>query len=332
MGEPPGPAEVAVLEPQPLPAPANAMAEPHRTKYDFEDRVARLEARLQDMQPSLDRLAQLENRLSHMYVLADRDRDRLDWTLAAIEGVVAEIDIYHAARETEDYAAAYTHTEPLVSVCVATMDRSGLLVSRCIPSLLAQTYQNLEIIVVGDNCTDDTEARLAAVGDPRIIFHNLPQRGPYPRPGLDRWYVAGTYAMNHAMSLSRGDFVTHIDDDDAMVPHRIATLLAAARETRADFLWHPLMLENADGSWTRVGYGKLEQAQVGTGSLFYHRYFTRFPWDVMAYRLGEPGDWNRIRRIKQLRPRVGYVDEPLAYHHRESHGPFVPREAEQFLE
>jgi proline dehydrogenase len=100
------------------------MAEPHRTKYDFEDRVARLEARLQDMQPSLDRLAQLENRLSHMYVLADRDRDRLDWTLAAIEGVVAEIDIYHAARETEDYAAAYTHTEPLVSVCVATMDRS----------------------------------------------------------------------------------------------------------------------------------------------------------------------------------------------------------------
>jgi hypothetical protein len=32
-----------------------------------------------------------------------------------------------------------------------------------------------------------------------------------------------------------------------------------------------------------------------------------------------------------LRPRVQYIDEPLAYHHLEQHAPFVPREDERFL-
>ena len=162
---------------------------------------------------------------------------------------------------------------------------------------------------------------------------NLTERGPYPPPGLDRWRVAGTNAMNHALSLATGHFVTHLDDDDAMVPHRIETLVAAARRERADVVWHAFLAELPDGTWARRGSPELQLRQVTTGSVLYHRYFARIPWDVGAYLLGEPGDWNRLRKLKLLRPRAYYVDEPLLYHHAErSQSPFVVREGERFLE
>ncbi|MBX6374938.1 MAG: glycosyltransferase, partial [Acetobacteraceae bacterium] len=280
-----------------------------------------------------DRLATLEHRLVHVESLLELERGRLDYALGAIEGVPARIADYHAARETPEYLAAFEEEEPLVSVCIATVNRAELLVERAIRSLQAQTYSNLEIIVVGDHTTDDTEERLARLRDRRIRFVNLPERGPYPRPGRARWQVAGSNAMNHALSLCNGRFVTHLDDDDAMAADRIATLLGEARAHRADFLWHPFWTEGPDGRWRRIGDGRFQLGQITTGSIFYHRYFAAFGWDVYAYRLDEPGDWNRLRKIKMLRPRLRFVDRPLLYHYAErNQGSFVAQEGERFLE
>jgi glycosyltransferase involved in cell wall biosynthesis len=243
------------------------------------------------------------------------------------------VDAYHADRLTPAYAEAYDMAEPLVSVCIATMDRADLLVDRAVRSVLDQTYRTLQIVVVGDACRDDTGSRLEALGDGRIEFVNLPERGPYPRPGVDRWRVAGSNALNHALSLCQGQFITHLDDDDAMVPHRIETLLAAARQEPAVFLWHAIWIEDPQDTWTPVGNGRLEITQVTTSSIFYHRSFARIPWDVYAFRLGEPGDWNRLRKIKLLRPRLRYIEEPLLYHHlQRSQSAFVAREGERFLD
>jgi hypothetical protein len=296
-------------------------------------RLEALEQRAAEAQHARARLDALEHRAAVVEARLDRERDRIDWALGSLERVTAQIGPYHAYRETEEYRTAYTTIDPLVSVCVATVDRAELLLDRCIASLLAQTYRNLQIVVVGDNCTDDTMQRLAALADSRIQFVNLAERGPYPRPGTDRWCVAGSNAVNHALSLCEGHFVTHIDDDDSMEPHRIEVMLAAALENQADFLWHAFWYQLPDGSWLRLGNGRLELGQVTTGSIFYHRYFARFPWDVHAYRLGEPGDWNRLRKIRVLRPRLRYVDEPLLHHFKEGSQPdFVPRDGERFLE
>ncbi len=48
---------------------------------------------------------------------------------------------------------------PLVSVYIPTMNREGLL-SRAVESVLAQTYKNIEIIIVDDGSTDGTPALL----------------------------------------------------------------------------------------------------------------------------------------------------------------------------
>lgn len=274
-----------------------------------------------------------EHRLAHLESLLEAERGRLDYALGAIEGVTDRIAAYHAARETPEYLAAFEVEEPLVSVCIATVNRAGVLIERAIRSVQAQTYRNLQVIVVGDHTTDDTGARLAALGDPRIRFVNLPERGPYPRPGRARWLVAGTNAMNHALSLCEGHFVTHLDDDDAMTADRIATLVAEARTHRADFLWHPFWWEGPDGEWRRIGDGRIQLGQITTGSIFYHRCFASLGWDVHAYRLDEPGDWNRLRKIRLLRPRLRFVDRPLLYHYAEQRqGPFVAQDGERFLE
>jgi sugar O-acyltransferase (sialic acid O-acetyltransferase NeuD family) len=205
---------------------------------------------------------------------------------------------------------------PLVSVCVATFGRAGLLLERCLPSILEQTYEHLEVIVVGDGCTDDTGKRLARVGDPRVTFVNLPARGRYPDDAVRRWMVAGTPAMNHALDLARGDFVTHLGDDDEHQRDRLEKLVAFATAHGCDLVWHPFWWQTREG-WEVNEAREFAFAQVTTSSVLYRSWFTRVQWNIDAHRLGEPGDWNRFRRIKYLGPAMMRYPEPLLRHHRE---------------
>ena len=69
---------------------------------------------------------------------------------------------------------------PLVSVCIATHNRARLLTDRSIPSVLRQSYPNLELIVVGDGCTDRTAELIQEIIDPRLKFINRPEQETYP--------------------------------------------------------------------------------------------------------------------------------------------------------
>jgi hypothetical protein len=71
-----------------------------------------------------------------------------------------------------------------------------------------------------------------------------------------------------------------------------------------------------DGSWKLWGNRNLEKGQLGTGMVFYHNFFRRIPWEIHAYRMSEPGDWNRLRKIKHLRPNMVFVDKPLMWYYK----------------
>jgi glycosyltransferase involved in cell wall biosynthesis len=60
---------------------------------------------------------------------------------------------------------------PRISVVTATYNRSNVL-RYAIESVRAQGFQDWELIVVGDACTDDTSEVVAAFADPRIRFVN----------------------------------------------------------------------------------------------------------------------------------------------------------------
>jgi glycosyltransferase involved in cell wall biosynthesis len=205
---------------------------------------------------------------------------------------------------------------PLVSVCIATYNRPRLLVDRCLRSILAQTYKNFEVWVIGDDAAPETQHAVEQLNDARIHFHNLPQRGTYPLSPKRRWMVAGSVPMNEAMRRARGDYVTHLDDDDEFMPDRIERLVSFARATKADFLWHPFWYES-DRGWRIKSCKELVQGSVTTSSVFYRAWFKRIEWDLNAHALLEPGDWNRFRRIKYFQPSMARYPEPLTRHYRE---------------
>lgn len=211
----------------------------------------------------------------------------------------------------------FDEPEPLVSICIATYNRGALLVERSVRSALAQTYQNVEIVVVGDACTDDTAERLTAIRDPRLRFVNLPERGSYPSNPRYRWMVAGTVPMNAAMRMARGRFVTHLDDDDEHAPHRVQVLLQHIRSARADLLWHPFDYEPADGTWRTNHAWRFGYALVTTSSIFYHSAWRAVEWRLDAWQREEPGDWNRLRRIRFLGAQTRRHPEVLLKHYRE---------------
>jgi hypothetical protein len=130
-----------------------------------------------------------------------------------------------------------------------------------------------------------------------------------------------------------GEFITHLDEDDSFEPERIELLLRRIQSTRADLVFHRFWWQEPFGSWTEIGNGEFELNQVDTGSVLYHRYFARIPWDVYSYRLGEPEDWNRFRKIRLMRARTEFIPNLLTRHYRfPARGPFVAEPGEEYLE
>ena len=249
---------------------------------------------------------------------------------ATLEHFRREFDL---SRMTRQYNDAYKKKKPLVTVCITTSDRAHLLRERALTSMLRQTYRNLQVVVVGDACEDDTMRIVRGLRDRRFSFINLSMRGPYPRPGRNRHYVAGTYPANKALECVRGEFVTHIDEDDTFADDRIEILVETIQRLTADIVFHPFWWENEDGSLRVLGNGSFEFSQTGTSMVLYHRWLACIPWDVRAYLKGEPGDWNRFRKFKALGARISYVPQPLTWHWRfPERGEFVAKAGETYLD
>lgn len=119
---------------------------------------------------------------------------------------------------------------PKVSVVIATYNRSQVL-QHAIRSVLASTITDWELIIVGDACTDDTEACVASFGDARIRFVNLAanageQSGP----------------NNHGVSLARGAYVAFLNHDDMYLPDHLAACVEELDRGDADLVWTPALV------------------------------------------------------------------------------------------
>ncbi len=112
---------------------------------------------------------------------------------------------------------------PLVSVVLSTYNWSSVL-RYSIRSVLWQTYPDLELLVIGDGCTDDSEQVVASFSDARVRWHNLESN-------------SGSQAIpnNKGLELARGQYVAYQGHDDVWHPKHLATMLAHLQRQSADF-------------------------------------------------------------------------------------------------
>jgi glycosyltransferase involved in cell wall biosynthesis len=108
-----------------------------------------------------------------------------------------------------------------VSVIIPTHNRSKFL-RAAITSVLNQTYQDFELIVVDDASTDNTAETVTAFKDARIKFiHHETNKG-------------GSAARNTGILHSSGDYIAFLDDDDEWLPEKLARQLDILRSSPSE--------------------------------------------------------------------------------------------------
>lgn len=117
--------------------------------------------------------------------------------------------------------------QPLVSIILPVYNAQNHL-ARCVGSICAQTYQNIEIIILNDGSKDQSlpvceEFRQK---DPRILLVDKANSG-----------VSDT--RNLGLKLASGKYVEFVDSDDYLDPDFTERLVAAAEENEADFVIAP---------------------------------------------------------------------------------------------
>jgi glycosyltransferase involved in cell wall biosynthesis len=121
---------------------------------------------------------------------------------------------------------------PRVSVIIPTYNRAAM-VTEAVASVAAQTYRDLEILVVDDGSTDGTGAALAAWPQVRLLRHAT-RRG-----------VAA--ARNRGAAAARGEWLAFLDSDDLWLPDKLARQMAYLEERPGLFLCQ------TDETWVRRG-------------------------------------------------------------------------------
>jgi glycosyltransferase involved in cell wall biosynthesis len=217
---------------------------------------------------------------------------------------------------------------PLVSVVIPTYSRGRILVERSLASVLSQTYQNLDVVVVGDHATDETIEAIRAVDDPRVRFEDLQVRSPYPSDPEKAWQCVGSRPFNRGLELARGSWIAPHADDDEFTPDHVATLLAVATEHRLELVYGDSWMETADGTWLRLGTWPPAHGGFCAGAVLYAAPLRYMKMDEDCWRENEPNDWDLWRRMLAAGVRAGHIDEVVFRHYVEArHRPLVAASA-----
>jgi putative methyltransferase (TIGR04325 family) len=215
-------------------------------------------------------------------------------------------------RGRPDYEDAFTADRPLVSIVIPTYTNHEMLRERALPSALGQTYERIEVIVVGDEAPPETAQVVESFGDDRIRYVNRPLRGPYPDDPKQRWYVAGGPPYNDAVALAAGQWIAPLDDDDAFTPDHVERLLDFARAERAELAYAAIRQHRPGGVTDRIGSFPPTWGEFNLQACIYHAGLAEiFDLELSDWVFEEPYDWSLARRMLEAGVRCAYLDEEL---------------------
>jgi len=106
--------------------------------------------------------------------------------------------------------------QPLVSIVMPVYNTERYL-PEAVQSVLAQTFQNWELLVLSDESPGDARGIMASFDDPRIRFLEHKNGGP-------------AFTRNRGMRESRGEFIAFLDSDDVWLPEKLDKQLAVFQQ------------------------------------------------------------------------------------------------------
>jgi glycosyltransferase involved in cell wall biosynthesis len=125
--------------------------------------------------------------------------------------------------------------QPLVSVVIATYNMSQYL-TKAIDSVLAQTWTNLELIVVDDGSTDGTPGKMESFeDDPRVRYLPTENQGQ-PR------------AKNRGVRETKGDFIAFCDADDLWSPNKLAIQMPFFKDLKVGVVYSDVSYIDQNGA------------------------------------------------------------------------------------
>ncbi len=133
--------------------------------------------------------------------------------------------------------------KPKVSVIIATYNWSSAL-KLSITSALRQTIRDIEILVVGDGCTDDTADVVAQFNNKKLRYIGLEKN-------------SGSQALPNSIGIeeAKAEFVAYLGHDDIWHPTHLETLFATQKNKNADFVYSCCICYGPPDTDIRMVYG-----------------------------------------------------------------------------
>ena len=126
-----------------------------------------------------------------------------------------------------------------VSVIIPTYKRSEAVMT-AVQSVLTQTYQDIEVIVVDDNLAEsDHRSRTSA-----LFADHLADRVKYL---MNPRNMGGALARNVGIEHAVGQFITFLDDDDVYKPDKVGIQVKAMEENHWDLCFMDAEMRTPDG-------------------------------------------------------------------------------------
>ncbi len=127
-----------------------------------------------------------------------------------------------------------------VSIIVPVYNTAPYL-ERCLESLLAQTYRDIEILAIDDGSTDGSQeiCQRLAKRDARLRCFRLPHEGV-------------SAARNKGLAEMNGEYISFVDSDDWLEPDTIRTLVGDMEANHADVVFFNVTCEWPDRAALRV--------------------------------------------------------------------------------
>jgi glycosyltransferase involved in cell wall biosynthesis len=140
---------------------------------------------------------------------------------------------------------------PEITVIMPVHNKEKTL-AKAIESILGQSYEEFEFIIIDDGSTDRTKNILEYYHerDRRIVLFSLPQRR-----GL-------AYALNYALKFAKGKYIVRQDADDKSFPKRIEKQLQFLKRNNLDFVFSYTYLVNEKGRILKIERSPTEHSEI----------------------------------------------------------------------